>query len=226
MSTSEFRQALFARPDVGARRARAVTIVPLGVTYVAIYVFLEWISSSEQPYVSYSWNPNAGASIAFALMFGRRTIPFLFIAPLADEFADDLLFRQIPAPLHFELATAALIGCVYSVAALFLLHPKTRFDLALQSMRSLFLLTGTTAVSAALVAAGYAAIGVGADVLPRTDYTFAALSYWVGDFIGIVVVTPFILVLWTRNVAWISAERLLQFAAVVATLVLGSGLIT
>src|SRR5262249_14881488 len=114
MSTNEFRQALFARPDAATPRARAVTIVPVGVTYVAIYVFLEWISSSEQPFVNYSWNPNAGASIAFALMFGRRTIPFLFIAPLVDELAGDLLFRQNPVPLHFELARAALIGCVYS----------------------------------------------------------------------------------------------------------------
>jgi len=221
MSTNEFRQALFARPDVATRRTRAVTIIPLGVIYVAIYVFLEWISSSDQPFVNYSWNPNAGASIAFALMFGWRTIPFMFIAPLVNEFVGDLLFRQIAVPLHYELATAALIGCVYSVAALFLLHPKTRFDLALQSMRSLVLLTATTAVSAALVAAGYAAIGVAAGVLATTDYTLAALSYWVGDLIGVLVVTPFMQVLWTRhNAAWISVETLLQLSAVAATLAL------
>src|SRR5262249_57327362 len=135
--------------------------------------------------VSYSWNPNSGASIAFALMFGRRMIPFMFIAPLVDEFVDDLLFRQIPVPLHLELATAALIGCVYSVAALFLLHPKTHFDVALQSMRSLFLLTATTTVSAALVAAGYAAIRVAAGGVPATDYTPSGLRYWVGGFRGI-----------------------------------------
>jgi signal transduction histidine kinase len=217
---NEFRQALFARPDAAARRASEVPIVLLGVIYLAVYLFLEWISSSEQPFVNYSWNPNTGASIAFVLMFGPRMVPFMFIAPLLDEFVDDLLFRQIPVPLHFELATAALIGGVYSVAALFLLHPKTRFDPTLQTMRSLLLLTATTTVSAALVAAAYAAIGVAAGVLLRTDYTFAALSYWVGDFIGVTVVTPFILVLWTRNAAWISVERLLQLAAALATLVL------
>src|SRR5262249_58528795 len=116
---NEFRQALFALPYVAAHRARVVPIGLWGAMYVSVYVFLEWISSAEQPYVTYSWNPNAGASIAFALMFGRRAIPFMFIAPLVDEFVDDFLFRQISVPLHLELATAALVGCVYSVAALF-----------------------------------------------------------------------------------------------------------
>jgi signal transduction histidine kinase len=214
----EFRQALLARPGVATRRVPEVPIVFLGAIYVAVYIFLEWISSSDQPFVNYSWNPNTGATIAFALMFGRRMIPFIFIAPLLDELVDDLLFRQTPERLHFELATAALIGCCYSLTALFLLHPKTRFDLALQSIRSLFLLTATTAVSATLVAAGYAAISVAAGVLPRTDYIFGALSYWVGDFIGIMVLTPFVLVLRTSGVARLSVETLLQLAAVVAIL--------
>ncbi len=217
---NEFRQALFARPDAAARRAHKVPIVLLGAIYVAAYVFLERISDSEQPFVNYSWNPNTGTSLAFVLIFGPRMIPFMFIAPLLDELVDDLLFRQIPQRWYFELSMAALIGCVYSVAALFLLHPKTRFDLALQSMRSLFLLTATSAVSAALVAAGYAAIAVAAGTLPATDYTLAALSYWVGDFIGIMVMTPFMLVLWTGSAAWILVETLLPLAVLLTTLVL------
>jgi two-component system sensor kinase FixL len=207
--------------NVAARRARAVQTVFLGAIYVVIYIFLEWISSAEQPFVNYSWNPNSGASIAVALILGRRMIPFMFIAPLLDEFFYDLLFRQIPVSLHLELATAALIGTVYSAAALFLLHPNQRFDPTLQSMRSLFLLTITTAVSTGLVAAGYAGIVVAAGVLSAADYTGAALSYWVGDVIGIIVLTPLALALWTRRYAvWMSVETLLQLGAILIALVL------
>jgi C4-dicarboxylate-specific signal transduction histidine kinase len=184
-----------------------------------VYVLLEWISSHEQPLANYAWNPNSGASIAVALMFGRRMIPFMFLAPLVVDLLNDFLFRPIPFPLPSELASAVLMGSVYGTASLFLMHPKQRFDLMLQSAHSLFLLTVTTAVSTALVAAGYAGIVVASGVLPTGDFTAAALSYWVGDAIGIMVITPFALVLWTRRHAvWISAETLLQLAAIMAAL--------
>jgi signal transduction histidine kinase len=208
-------------PNVVSRRVREVPTAVLGAAYLAAYVFLDWISSMEQPFASYSWNPNSGANIAVAVMFGRRMIPFMFVAPLLDDLIDDLTIRQLPFPLLLELASAALIGSVYGAAALFLLHPKQRFDPALQSTYSLFLLTVTTAVSAALVAAGNVGMMVAAGVLPRADFTAVALSYWVGDAIGIMVLTPFALVLWSRrHTVWMSPEILLQLVAIMATLML------
>jgi two-component system, LuxR family, sensor kinase FixL len=206
-------------PDVAARRARAAQTVLLGAAYLAAYVLLDWIGFIEPdtPYANYSWNPNTGASIAVAVMFGRRMIPFMFIAPLLS----DLVVRQFPFPLPFELASAALIGGVYGAAALFLLHPKQRFDRTLQSMSSLILLTVTTVVSAAPVAAGYVGIVIASGLLPAADFAAAALSYWVGDAIGIMVLTPFALVLWTRRHAvWMSAETMLQLVAIMAALLL------
>ena len=223
---NESGQALFEHghmvidpPDGAARRARAVQTVLLGAAYLVVYVSLDWISFIEPdtPYANYSWNPNTGASIAVAMMFGRRMIPFMFIAPLLS----DLVVRQFPFPLPFELASAALIGGIYGAAALFLLHPKQRFDRTLQSMSSLFLLTVTTVVSAAPVAAGYVGIEVASGLLPTADFAAAALSYWVGDAIGIMVLTPFALVLRTRrHAAWMSAETLLQLVAIMAALLL------
>jgi two-component system sensor kinase FixL len=215
----EHRHTVIDPPNGAARRAGAVQTVLLGAAYLVVYVWLDWISFIEPdtPYANYSWNPNTGASIAVAMMFGRRMIPFMFIAPLFS----DLVVRQFPFPLPFELASAALIGGIYGAAALFLLHPKQRFDRTLQSMSSLFLLTVTTVVSAAPVAAGYVGIEVASGLLPTADFAAAALSYWVGDAIGIMVLTPFALVLWTRrHAAWMSAETLLQLVAIVAALLL------
>jgi len=206
--------------DVASERAREVPTALVGAAYLAVYVFLDWISTTEQPFATYSWNPNSGASIAFALMFGRRMIPFMFVAPLLDDLVDDLTTQQVPLPLTFELASAVLIGSAYGAAVLFLLHPKQRFDLTLQSTHSLFLLTVTTAVTAAPVAAGYVGMMVAFGLLPSADFVAATLSYWVGDAIGIMVLTPFALVLWSRRHAvWMSVETLLQLVAIAAALI-------
>src|SRR5215475_5540175 len=198
-----------------------IPIVLVGAAYLAAYVFLDWISSTDQPFANYSWNPNTGTSIAFALIFGRRMIPFMFIAPLLDHLVDDLTIQQIPLPLPFEVASAVLIGSAYGAAVLFLLHPKQRFDSSLQSTSSLFLLTITAAVTAASVAAGYAGMMVAFGLLPAADFVAMAASYWVGDTIGIMVLTPCALVLWTRRHAvWMSVETSLQFVAIAAGLTL------
>jgi two-component system, LuxR family, sensor kinase FixL len=222
-ATAEHNHAVVA-PEPCAMVSRRVAEVPtavVGAAYLVVYVILDWISSAEQPFAYYSWNPNSGASIAFAVMFGRRMIPFMFIAPLVDDFIDDLTIRQFPFPLSLELAETVLIGSVYGAAMLFLLHPKRRFDPALQSIHSLFLLTATTAVSATLVAPSYVGMMVASGVLPPADFTTVALSYWVGDTIGIMVLTPFVLVLWTRRYAvWMSTETLLQLVAILAALML------
>jgi hypothetical protein len=134
-------------PGLVIRCAGAIQTVLIGAAYLAIYVLLYWISSVEHnPFASYSWNPNSGASFAVVIMFGERMFPFMFIAPLLG----DLFVPQFMLPLPFELAPAILIGGIYGVAALFVLHTKRQFDRTLQSMSSLVLFTFTIVVSAAL----------------------------------------------------------------------------
>jgi two-component system, LuxR family, sensor kinase FixL len=205
-------------PGLVVHRGGATQTVLIGVAYLAVYVLLYWISSVEHnPFASYSWNPNSGASFAAMVMFGRRMLPFMFIAPLLG----DLFVPQLTVPLPLELAPAILIGGIYGAAALFLLRPERRFDRTLQSMSSLVLLTFTIVVSAAVVAGGYIGIVVASGLLQASDFAPAVLSYWVGDTIGIMVMTPFALVLWTRRYeVWLSAETLLQLVAIVAALML------
>jgi hypothetical protein len=75
-------------PRLAPNRAFALPTVLLGSGYLIIYVLLDWISYVE-PYAQFAitpWNPNTGASIALILMFGRRMMPFLFIAPFLADF--------------------------------------------------------------------------------------------------------------------------------------------
>lgn len=214
---------LLTRSNETALGRAIISTAFIGIAYLVVFVLLDWISYVEPvaPFAVTPWNPGTGVSIALILIFGARMIPFLFIAPFAA-----LVVRQLPLPLIIEVWAALLIGGVYAAAGLFLLHPKLRFDRALQSLRDLLILVIVTSLAAGLVAAGYVGSMVVAGLMPAADFVWDVLRYSVGDVIGIAAVTPFALTLWKRHsVLRISAESLLQVAAIFAalTLVFGYG---
>jgi two-component system, LuxR family, sensor kinase FixL len=194
----------------------------VGAAYVAGYVLLDWISFIDPfaPYGITPWNPPTGLSFAVVLLFGQRLIPLLFVAP----FFADLTVRQLPFPWTVEFAATAIIGGGYSLALLFLLRPKTRFNPALPSLRDVFLLLVTAAASAALVAMSYVGAIVAAGILPAMDFAAACLRFWVGDVIGIAVIAPFALIFLTRGrLPKLSLEIAGQFIAIFVALSLVFG---
>lgn len=169
----------------------------IAFTYLAGYVLLDWLSYVH-PFASFGitpWNPPTGLSFALILLFGAEFLPWLFVAPLLA----DALVRGFPLPLGAEIAAILIIGGGYAAATALLLMPRLRFDPALGSKRSLVLLTGVAVASTAMVAASYVGMLVAFGVLPAADFGGAALRFWVGDVIGITVLTPFLLVLMTRR---------------------------
>ena len=205
--------------SVAYPRILSLPILIVGVGYLAGYVLLDWISFIE-PYSPLNitpWNPGTGLSFVLVILFGRRMIPFLFIGPLLA----DLLLNLSPVTWVVELSFVVLIGSGYSAALVFLLRPSMRFDPTLSSMRDLVLLMLVAGVSAGFVALSYVAVAIFAGVLPIEDFAAATLRYWVGDMIGIMVVTPFLLIAMTRNhVLRMSLETLLQFVAITGALAL------
>jgi two-component system, LuxR family, sensor kinase FixL len=203
-------------------RIVSLPVVFVGIGYLAIYVLLDWISFIEPygPVDITTWNPGTGLSLALGLLFGRRMIPLLFLVPLLS----DLILNQAPVPWGLELSFVALIGAGYSAALLFLLRPSLKFDPGLSSMRDLVLLMIAALVSTAFVASSYVAATILAGLLPPNDFAAAAFRYWVGDMIGIMVVTPFVLIVLTyTHVLRASFETVLQFAAIIGALAIMFG---
>jgi signal transduction histidine kinase len=67
-------------------------------------------------------------------------------------------------------------------------------------------------------------VTIAAGLLPMEDFAAAALRYWVGDVIGIIVVTPFVLMTsMRRRILRMSAETVLQLAAIIGALALVFG---
>ena len=141
------------------------------------------------------WNPPTGLSFALILLFGAEFLPWLFVAPVLA----DTLVRGFPLPVGAEIAAALIIGGGYAIATATLLSPKLRFDPALLSRHSLVVLMAVAITSTAIVAGSYVAMLLAFGILPTADFGRAALRFWVGDVIGITVLTPFLLVLMTRR---------------------------
>ena len=210
-----------SNPMANPRILSLPMVIP-GIVYLVGYVLLDWISFIE-PYAPFGitpWNPGTGLSFVLVLLFGRRMIPFLFVGPLLS----DLVQIQSPLPWVIELACTAVIGGGYAAALLFLMRPSLKFDPSLSSMRDMVLLMFVAVVSAAFVASSYVAVTTAAGLLPVKDFAAAALRYWVGDVIGIVVFAPFALIALTRRrVLRLSVETVLQFAAIIGALALVFG---
>jgi two-component system, LuxR family, sensor kinase FixL len=198
-------------------------LVTAGLVYLVGYVALDRVSFSE----SYAqlgispWNPSTGLSFVLVLLFGRRFLPLLFVAP----FLADMINRQVVLSWPAEILAVAVIGAGYSAALLFLTGPTARFDPRLPSMRDLAQLILATSVSAAFVAASYVGLMVAAGLLPGREFATAALRYWVGDIVGVLAVAPFALfALSGRRILPLSLETVLQCAAVLVALAMVFGL--
>ena len=172
--------------------------IVVGLAYLAAYTLLDWLSFIVDPYAHLSitpWNPGTGLSFVVLLVYGPRMIAFVLIAPLLA----DIVQRNLVLPWEFEIAASILVGGIYAAAAMVMMRPRLSFDPALSSMRDIVLLVLVAFVSAALVAAGYVGLTIASGVLPADDFIAAGVRYWVGDVIGITVVTPFALLALTRR---------------------------
>jgi two-component system, LuxR family, sensor kinase FixL len=171
--------------------------IEIALAYLAGYVLLDWLSYVH-PFASFGitpWNPPTGLSFALILLFGTEFLPWLFIAPVLA----DVLVRGLPLPLTAELAAALIIGGGYAAATAILLFPRFHFDPTLTSRHSLLLLMVVAVTSTAAVAGIYVGALVAFGILPAVDFGRATLRFWVGDVIGITVLTPFLLILVTRR---------------------------
>ncbi|OQW85773.1 MAG: hypothetical protein BWK72_20520 [Rhodoferax ferrireducens] len=138
--------------------------------------------------VSLIW-PSSGLALAALLMGGRQYA----WAVLLGAFANNILQGR---PLHTALLIS--IGCALSaLTAQQLLSKNTIFDPALQRPRDYFSLMAAAALSA-LVSAMVGVVALwSADIIPSAAGPGALLNWWQGDALGMLLVTPFILV-WQR----------------------------
>jgi signal transduction histidine kinase len=188
--------------------------------YLAAYVLLDWVSYIHPlgPFAITPWNPPAGLSIALLTAYGLRLWPALPLAGIAAE----LFVRGWPASPALALAGAAILAGGYTAAA-GMLRRRVRGAADLATLRGIAWFVGIVALASLAVAVSYVAVHAAAGQIPRADVARSMMQFWVGDAIGILVTSPFVLQLLAvrGELASTRTQRLeiaAQAAAVIAAL--------
>lgn len=187
--------------------------------YLVCYVGLDWISYiyAVQPLAITPWNPPPALSLFLLLKYGLRHWPVLFLAALLAE----ILVRETPVSITYVLLSSTILTLGYLCIAAVLVR-VARIDAAFRSLRDLTWLTIVSVIGTFVVAAAYVSLYAFAGAIPAGNWINDVLRFWLGDMIGIVVLTPFLLLFFGRRsqLIWLRPTRevILQFISILLVL--------
>jgi HD-GYP domain-containing protein (c-di-GMP phosphodiesterase class II)/integral membrane sensor domain MASE1 len=136
-----------------------------------------------------AWYPPAGLTYALLLVFGVRYAPVVTIA----LFLSSLFIYRMPQPPYALLLWAFTISLIYGLAAAFLRH-RIRLDWRLRSSLDVAYLVGTAIVVSAVLAVLSVSSSALSSDMPRSEVLGAIFDWWIGETVGVLTVTPFLLV--------------------------------
>jgi PAS domain S-box-containing protein len=166
---------------------RAALIV---AAYLFAFIILDFITKqfAELPGVV-AWYPPAGLTYSLLLVFGVSFAPAVTIALLISS----LFIYRMPQPPYLLFLWALIISLIYSLAAAFLRN-RIRFDWQLRKLRDVTWLVVTTALVSALLAVLSVSSSALSSDLPRSEVLRAIFLWWIGEMVGVLTVTPFLLI--------------------------------
>ncbi len=174
-----------------------------GATCVALYLLLDWASYVEPlPHTSITpWNPNTGVVVALLLAWGIRWAPLVALTILGGELLTDVG----PPPWPVLLLTSVYLAVVYAGAAWFL--RRRGLGRPIETPKNAAWFAGVVALASGLAAAGYVAILGSAGQVGQQE-TWAGIGrYWIGEFSGIIALTPLLLLKVDRVALWEGIRR-------------------
>jgi two-component system sensor kinase FixL len=175
----------------------------VGSGFLLLYLLLDWASYVEPlRHTSITpWNPNTGVVMALLLARGARWSPLVALGIFTGEQLTDVG----PPPWRVLALTSLYLAAVYACAAWAL---RARgLDRPIETPKAAAWFGGVVAVASGIAAAGYVAILESAGQL-SADETWAAVGrYWIGEFSGIIALTPVLLLRVDRSKLWEEARR-------------------
>lgn len=158
--------------------------------YVPVHLFLDWVSFIHElpPLNITPWNPPAGLAMGVLIVLGPRAVPVIWLALTAS----DALVRGLPVELWAVLLSNAVIAGLYGLAA-WLLRVRLGLRPGLERLRDIVLLMAASGATAALAGGGFIGIFTWLGLFGWSDFLPVLARYWVGEVIGIMVLTPVIL---------------------------------
>lgn len=168
----------------------------IGCAFLAAYVALDYVSYVK-PYRGLGvtpWNPPPGLSVALVFLGGAFYAPFVIAAPALADF----VVRGTPGGLMQPVLAALATGAPYLLAGLVLQRLRS-FDPRLRTVRDTITLiavgVGSVALSAVLFVSGLLAL----QAIDQSEMVTVAWRAAIGDLIGILIVVPLVLLMWTHR---------------------------
>ena len=167
-------------------RLRNVLIV---VAYLSGFIILDILSQRFQELRGIvAWYPPAGLTYALLLVFGAWFAPAVTIALLISN----LFVYRMPQPPYLLFLWAVIISSIYGAAAWFLRH-RIHFDWHLRKSRDVAWLVVTAVFVSALLAVLSVSSSALSSDMPRSEVIRAIFLWWIGETVGVLTVTPFLL---------------------------------
>jgi two-component system sensor kinase FixL len=172
------------------RSHRVRTIAGVIATYIAAYLALDWVSFSNALHGLgiTPWDPSSGLTLAFLIVKGVRYAPAVTLAELLST----KFLALVPVPLSAALGGALVISGGYALAALILRHLLSDGP-NMNRAQDVAAFIAVAAIAAGAIAVGYIAIYGTYGLVPWAGFTEAVFQYWIGGVIGIVVLSPLLL---------------------------------
>lgn len=142
--------------------------------------------------------PPSGIAVAAILLAGNRVWPGIWLGAFIGNFADYFApGNSFSAGEHFAVASLIGIGStVQALAGAYLIRRWTQSK-PLATSHSIFLFTVATPLFC-LIAATVGVLTLGAfGFAPWSAFGFNWITWWLGDTVGVLVLTPFILA-WSK----------------------------
>lgn len=175
------------------------------------YVVLKYFS--DNGIVSLVW-PSSGFALAVLLIKGLRYTPAIYLGAL---------FSNIIAGGSFETAAMIAIGnTLEAIIILWILQSKTSFDLHLTKSSDYLYLFSAACLCTLIGAINGSFILWIYNFISSDEFLRSLLNWWMGDSLGILIITPLILIWRNFPQHWLKREKLLELLACVgATFLIG-----
>jgi diguanylate cyclase (GGDEF)-like protein/putative nucleotidyltransferase with HDIG domain len=166
---------------------RTVLVV---AAFIFTFIVLDFFSQQfEELRGIVSWYPPAGLIYALLLVFGMRFMPVVTIS----LFISSIFIYRMPQPNYLLLLWAFIISLIYSLTAMFL-RKRVLFDWRLGKLRDVTWLVFTTVLVSALLAVLSVSSSALSSNIPRSEVLNAIFHWWIGETVGVLTVTPFLLI--------------------------------
>ncbi len=166
------------------------------IYHIAIRLVIGYLTADG--FISIIWIPS-GIGFATLLLKGKKFWLGIFLGAVSAYLSFDR-----PLPLA---ALVALSNCAESLVGSWLLLKNPRFDRHLHHIYDFNRLMLVGSVSAAL-AAFIGVLSLKLSATPPDNFFLAFRLWWMGNFLGIVVITPIILIWRKIPRDWLSAKHL------------------